>query len=360
MNTVVILGAGCSKGLADLPTDNEFICKCENEICGKYFLNEALDWIYKSTFKGSIIPKNLWREERLEVCWNEIDENYNRPKIILNSPTFDKWAKEFFMLAESESGDYKYYSHYYYKMPLSLSPYQFLFLFAGWELKKLVAKVYSKLASQNILKKYELLIKKIRKISDDSKQTFVSFNYDTLLEQSLGQFNYVGLNNPKQDVFNILKPHGSVNWVDDGNSISELPEPLAIEEIGFHENKLRQHSIVGLVSKKSEFDVDFQKSLNSDVVGCLYGNKITSYLMKSINSAEQLIVIGYSFPFTDGHIRKAFMESKPKSLKKVSLITNDSDEATRISRIVCELFNVQEKNVISYCDGIERWVTNQR
>ena len=96
MNTLVIAGAGCSKGLADLPIDNEFMSKLEDSIECNYFLNEALNCLDRSIFGGSITPKNVWKGERLEVSWNEIDENFNRTKIISSSSIIDKWANKFY------------------------------------------------------------------------------------------------------------------------------------------------------------------------------------------------------------------------------------------------------------------------
>jgi hypothetical protein len=352
MNTVVIIGAGCSKGLAGLPIDTEFMIKLDNKICEKYFLKEGLDCLF---------PRNLWKNERLEVCWNEIDDNFNKPKIILYSRKIDEWTAKFFELAESESSIYKYYYHYYYKMPLSLSPYQYVFMFAGWEMRKIVAEVYSVTINPEGQKNFELLIKKIKKLCDGSSPTFISFNYDTLLEQSLMITNYLALNTSKSGVYNILKPHGSVNWLHNvGQSISEWSDKsLPLDEIGFLDGILRQHSIVGLVSNKLEFDFQVQKSLGSEEVSCLYGKKMISVLKDCIKNAEQLIVIGYSFPFTDGHIRKAFMEAHSVSLKRVFLITKNNKEAKRIARIFNELFAVEDSNIKCYTEGVEHWVNEE-
>ena len=42
MNTAVILGAGCSKGLANLPVDIDFMDKFVDKIYAQYFIKEDL------------------------------------------------------------------------------------------------------------------------------------------------------------------------------------------------------------------------------------------------------------------------------------------------------------------------------
>lgn len=358
MNTLVLIGAGCSKGLANLPIDNEFMSKLENEICSQYFLKEALDCLYDSIFKGSVKENNLWKKERLEVCWNEIDENYNKPKIISPSNKIDDWADKFYYLAKQEKDRFKYYSYYLHDAPQSQTPYKYLFMFAGWELRKIVAKVYSKKLDEHEKILYFKLKDKIITLSNCDIPKFISFNYDTLLEQALGNYYYLAVDYEEEGNYPVLKPHGSVNWIHTASkSIVSKKKPIPINEVGFLEGVLNQHSIVGLVSDKIEFDIDKQFELNAREVANLYGNKIIEKFCHLLSETEQLIIIGYSFPFTDTHVRNTILKSHPANLRKVVLIDKKSGNNIEKSRdAVISLVKTSADKVDVYDNGIENWI----
>jgi hypothetical protein len=359
MKTIVLVGAGCSKGLANLPIDNEFLRKLENEICQHYFLKEALDCLYESIFKGSIkAKKNLWTKERLEVCWNEIDENYNRTKIISPSNKIDNWSDKFYYLAQGEKSRFKYYSAFLYYSHKAYTPYQYLFMFAGWELRKLTAKTYSKLLNEEEKELYHKLRDKIIALSNQSVPSYISFNYDTLLEQALGNYYYLALDDKIEGNYPILKPHGSVNWLHTAyESITSEKEPIPIDRIGFDNGILYQHSIVGLVANKIEFDSQKQFKLHSGEVANLYADRIISEFKLLLREAEQLIIIGYSFPFTDTHVRNIFIESHPTNLKKIILVDKlaKNNIEKSISAII-GLLKISSDKIAVYDNGVENWI----
>ena len=358
MNTIVIVGAGCSKGLANLPTDKEFMCKLEDEISHQYFLKEALDCLYNVIFKGTIKPQNLWKEERLEVCWNEIDENYNRTKIISSSNKIDDWADKFYYLAKREIEKFKYYSYYLYDDPQSKTPYEYLFMFAGWELRKIAAKIYSKGLNEHEKTSYLNLKDKIIGLSNSDIPKFISFNYDTLLEQALENYYYLALDQEDLGSFPVLKPHGSVNWLHSvGTSIVSEKEPIPIDKVGFNEGAFHQHSIVGLVSNKIEFDFRKQFDLNSGEVATLYAYRIIPVFESLLREAEQLIIIGYGFPFTDAHIRSTMIKSHPTNLNKVILIDKRSGNNIEKSiAAVTSLLRTSTEKIEVFDKGVENWI----
>jgi len=355
MNTLAVIGAGCSKGLADLPIDNQFMGKLEDEISCQYFLKEALNCIY---FKGGVQPQNFWKEERLEVCWNEIDENYNRTKIISTSSKIDEWADKFYDLANHDKGKFKYYSYYLRESPQARTPYQYLFMFAGWELRKIAAKVYSKTLNEHEKISYLKLKEKIISLSYQDIPNFISFNYDTLLEQALENIYYLALDPKEVGKYPVLKPHGSVNWIHTNNKrISSQRTPLPIDEIGFLEGVLHQHSIIGLVFNKIEFDMDKQLELGASEVANLYGNRILNEFERMLRETEQVIIIGYSFPFADAHVRNSILRSRPINLKKVILIDKKAgNNIEKSMSAISSLLKVPSNNIDVYDDGVENWI----
>ena len=358
MNTLVITGAGCSKGLADLPIDNEFMSKLADRIECNYFLNEALNCLYRPIFEGSTIPKYFWKGERLEVCWNEIDENFNRTKIISSSSIIDKWAVKFYEFAEQEDKKYKYYSYYQHDATKSFTPYEYLFLFAGWELRKIVAEEYSKILNESEKELYIKLKDKISSLANNDTANFISFNYDTLLEQVLENYYYLAIETKNENSYPVLKPHGSVNWLHTvGDKIVSESEPIPIDKIGFLDGLLHQHSIVGLVANKIEFNLYKQFELNSGEVGNLYANKIVSEFQRLLNESEKIIIIGYSFPFTDAHVRNAILQSRPINLQNVIVVDKKVEGyMDKIKSIVSRLLKINKDKIFTYGDGVENWI----
>jgi len=358
MNTLVVAGAGCSKGLAGLPIDNEFMRKLEDRIASNYFLNETLNCLYRPIFEGSIAPKNLWKGERLEVCWNEIDENFNRTKIISSSSIIDKWANKFYEFAEQEDKKQKYYSYYLHDASKSFTAYEYLFLFAGWELRKIAAAEYSKILNESEKALYNKLKDKILSLTNNDIASFISFNYDTLLEQVLGNYSYLALDTIKENSYQVLKPHGSVNWLHIvGERIFSKSDPIPIDEIGFLDGLLHQHSIVGLVANKIEFNLHKQFELRSGEVGNLYADKTISEFQRLLNKSERIIIIGYSFPFTDSHIRNAILKSQPINLKGVVVVDKtDKGGTEKIKSIVSRLLKIEKDKINIYGDGVENWI----
>ncbi len=367
MSTVVIIGAGCSKGLAGLATDQTFMKEYSSEIDNSIFLRKALEKLF---VKSSIKPRYFWENERLEVCWNEIEENYHHSKVILNSVEIEEVMTDLIRLAEKECGYFSYYRQHLYKDDESRTPSQYLFKFAEWELKKIVAERFGKTLNDDLKDKYQALISKIKTVSSDSDIRFISFNYDTLLEQALGAVSYVGLQefaNDSKPV--IIKPHGSLNWLHDMeyNHVSVESKPISADSIGYIGNYLKQHLIVGLTGNKIEFK---EKDLvSSDPIRRLYST-LLQYLYHFVRSANEIFIIGYSFPLTDGHIKKAFITKKNtmiqplwpaepyENLKQITIVTKKIGNELDLKTKITQLLQVDSSKVIEYSNGVEHWILN--
>ncbi|MFA5168310.1 MAG: hypothetical protein WC530_07260 [Candidatus Omnitrophota bacterium] len=372
MKTVVILGAGCSKGLAGLPADENFVKFALEEHVGLsndyqyldkkkkndlFFVREAYRCFYEDmveSFGGKLAG------ESLEIFWNEIDENYNKPKIILSTKIINSIRDKFAELAEEEDGPPFYFRRYAHHDFISRSPYEYFFMFAGWQLRKKVAEVYGLIADVKIKTKYQKLMQKILTITDQDLPFFINFNYDTLLEQSLANYHYWGLHDLeyRNGRINIIKPHGSLNWLHKADeSITEQPLPIPINEVGYYGGQLRQHSIIGLVANKREFE---SPSEQDPVVTALYSSRLLKCIKMALRQAERIIVIGYSFPITDTHIRKTIAEAKPEKLETITFVSTikKEDAKRRMGLMLCELANLDLSWTHEDC-GVEYWLNVQ-
>ena len=353
MKTLVILGAGCSFGLAGIPTDATFIESCQEDIEKTHYLKEAFHKLY---IRDEIYNEDFWIKERLEVCWNEIDENFVKPKIILKSEDIDKWFNKLIKLAREEKSEYKYFHQFFYREAPFKSPYQYLFDFALWELQKIVIAKCNPEFSKEISHKYKKLIDKIKSIAESNLQ-YISFNYDILLEKALDKFYYRGIDRPvNNDAVAVLKPHGSINWLERSDVCEKIinkVDAISINEVGYKNNILHKHSIVGLVGDKGA------AGLRKAFGPAHYYELALQEVTRLIRESRKLIIIGYSLPITDSSVIRAILDSKPRGLKEVILVTkpNRPDEIDVLTNKIYAMLGLDKSTKITIFDkGVENWI----
>jgi len=346
MDTVVILGAGCSKGLARLPTDEDFVQHCFSDYFGlgatslntRKPLPDDLSFVlvaYNHFYSKlrNMYGGGLADGERLEVFWNEIDEHYNYRKSILTTEMTDSVTRSFLSLAEKENKEPLYFRKYAAESTLR-SAQEYFFIFAGWQLRKKVAETYGYIADRTTLENYRLLLKKIKSVGECDFPTIVSFNYDTLPEQAWEAYHYWGLHdlNYRNEQINIIKPHGSVNWLHRQEEvIIEQALPIPPEKVGYYGDQLQQHSLIGLVANKREFD---KKPDQDPLVAALYSYRLVECIKRALKKAEHLIVIGYSFPITDTYMKKIILDAGLGRLKKITFVSKmQKEEAQKKFRL---------------------------
>jgi hypothetical protein len=123
-----------------------------------------------------------------------------------------------------------------------------------------------------------------------SFDSFVSFNYDTIFEDSLpgkSRACYLGISQPRSTSIPLLKPHGSVNWtirsgrivVDSGaeTGVVVAPTHLKFVSIGHEQAEMRE----GYLDQFDEIQ------------------HIWTAMEREMKSARALVFIGYSFPVAD-------------------------------------------------------------
>lgn len=358
--TLLIIGAGCSAGSASLPTDKDFLYQKYSEIEKEYFLKKGIDKLYPFGGANPDVLVEHWRQYRLEIVWSEIDANYNSPKFILKPNEIEEIYSTLKRLAEEElrgNLESKYYSVYQYQDPTNRTPYQYLFMFAGWELKKIIYKTYTQILKEEQKKLYEKLIEFCVRESDCVE--IISFNYDTLIEQALERYHYEVIDNPKKDGIKIIKPHGSVNWLqidkpsNQSQNIISCDKPLDLIHMGYKETGFFQPALVGLIDRKPEYEIDrgIYKSL---------GIAIEHSLM----DADRVVVVGYSFPSGDRHIKGILKEAKVQMkfhnkppLKRITAVCY-LDELSKkdMEEDLVRLFYVDKNNIDVIPQKWQEWI----
>lgn len=133
-----------------------------------------------------------------------------------------------------------------------------------------------------------------------SKDTIVSFNYDTIFEDSIRNIRpiyYEGLMDRKDSAIRVIKPHGSVNWelVKGKISISKSPE----------------RSVV-VAPTHLKFVVSSGQDLSHLASNYGYLNQtdelpeIWSSMEQQMRGARALVFLGYSFPMADLYFSSIF------------------------------------------------------
>lgn len=120
-----------------------------------------------------------------------------------------------------------------------------------------------------------------------SRDTVVSFNYDTVFERSVPakRWHYTEVGSGSKGL-RVLKPHGSINW-QDGSIIKITNSPSRCVVVAPTHLKF----------------VKTQESQGSDTIGYLDRseqiNRIWARMEREMREAKALVFIGYSFPVAD-------------------------------------------------------------
>lgn len=344
--TVIIFGAGASKATHDLPVDANFLSTYAGEVRNDFFLQLALDKIFGAS---------NWISEGLENAWTEIDDNYNQPKVVLTTMEIKDVLREFEKRAEvEESRPFpRYYWTYFHRDRRSRTPYNYLFLFAGWELRKLMLKFLNVSLRPERVQPYRHLFERVRQ--EDESFSTVSLNYDRLAEQALEAYHYY----PFQEGtgHEVLKPHGSLNWkhvIPTGRPDSiEVIGALSVEDLGYDEDgSLIQHSIIGLVRTKREFGPSEESSAIR-----YYYPRILDRSVTLLTAAESIYIIGYSFPLGDTHLRiilHNLRQRRTEPYKMIIYVVKDNDNNKQLHKTkVGRLFDTPEHKIEVLTEGFE-------
>lgn len=180
----------------------------------------------------------------------------------------------------------------------------------------------------------------------------LSYNYDCLLDDSLrrhggGKWNafygYGFAQAPDKHILwspdepagpesvRVYKLHGSLHFqvdADSGQRVSLKQRPYT-----------KQHGAL----KFEIIPPESHKNFDSGVFAPMWANASAA-----INTADDLVLIGYSFPGTDLHSAALFRASlRPQSLRRLTIVNPDQD-ARRRTREICERAMLPATRVIEF------------
>jgi hypothetical protein len=187
----------------------------------------------------------------------------------------------------------------------------------------------------------------------------VSFNWDTLVEFLLchrfakTRFRLVQVPNPHiTDSVRFAKPHGSLTWnrhrltgtIDDGHAgpkLGPIPNWKDIMASESGAGPLIEPLLLGAVPIKSELVVEVARPQHEVIMGQW------AALCHAISEADELCVMGYSFPHEDGYGRflmRQAVRRRRRPIARVDLYEVSARFGTVRDAIV-EVFGVSPHNV---------------
>ncbi len=130
-----------------------------------------------------------------------------------------------------------------------------LLLLAGWDIRRILTRIYRDIAAPTGSDPYNKALFERLELTKAKLATFISLNYDTVLEQALTRaeipwhYPYVKTNVTRSpEGIRILKPHGSPNWRFKGNVPSvDISTDYSLEPVqceSFENNDFVQPMIV--------------------------------------------------------------------------------------------------------------------
>jgi hypothetical protein len=325
MNIVYVLGSGATKGsgwVNDLgqlpPTDQGFFNNISfHDLVDKY--PSLIDAMRCLRLCGdNQIVKNL----SLESTWNYIDIVFKY---------FIRKEKNLRIDSLNEINDDLL------QVSLGKTNGELLFLAADRDLKRLILDYLSlnqyKFLGENHL---ENIFKWVEKKYPPHEVSVLTYNYDLLVEQTLGngEWQYPAEHNldskydsvqfdsgttpfTHDEKYTLIKLHGSFNWDHRRDGYIHWPEKDNLLK------EFQQSAIMAPVLFKEEFHFpDGHEKL------VRYYSFLFSEAQKRLKAADLIVFIGYSFPATDPHAELMFsMVDYKKSLKVFVIDPNANKEA---------------------------------
>lgn len=184
-----------------------------------------------------------------------------------------------------------------------------MLLLAGWDIRRILTRIYGELEPPEDGDPYATLIGKLL-LTEGSARTFISLNYDTVLEHALRRANitwhypHVPTHVERRSKgVPILKPHGSLNWRFRGNAPPvEITADYSLEPVrcqSHSDNNFIQAMIVAPTQVKGEImSPGTQAGATNHLFSVIWADSV-----QALAAASKVIVIGYSFPSTDHHLQ---------------------------------------------------------
>ncbi len=258
----------------------------------------------------------------LEQIWTDVDINHKH----ITLDTYN-WKPESEDYLHNQSFDYlsmdlinEYFDGKYFDTSPRYNRHKFLGD-CGRDFRKLVYDVYSNYTIPTGDDNFRTLHDSLNS-SKYSNVSYVTFNYDCYLEQSLGdiRLKYIGINDTTDscaaimyDHIPIIKLHGSLNWAESRNGaiykIVYSPFPFTkdsqIQPEYKGDRSWIQPAIVPPTILKQEINDDSR--LGHDLTKTILQQWRAAITL--LAEADLIIIIGYSFPTADYHVGRLFRVS---------------------------------------------------
>lgn len=320
-SAVVILGAGATIGSGytlcgqTLPGDRDFFGNpIVQKRLSKYPALHAMLGFFRKVHGDNLVGVGL------EEVWTFLDfssMDLYRPMTDL-AKECNEWLQAI-RQPQSRRDDDHYWTRFYREDRTIPAPNEInLNLLAGWELRCLVSEIYGAVDAPGDRNVYDMLLTKY-KIPRDDTTTFISLNYDLVLEHALTRatapwyYAYVSTTvDREQHGFQVIKPHGSLNWLFKGNmppvSITTDYRIRPVTHRCCVENRFKEAMIIPPTHLKQPVNIpETQAPETRELL-----SKLWKSMADALNSAARVYIIGYSFPSTDHHLRTLFYQVNHK------------------------------------------------
>jgi len=339
LETVYVLGAGFTRGLTAYrrKADSKYVSPLDDD-----FLKRALEFeqSVSTTANGHSRTRKSrggWLERFADalkiIC--EGDEEAERGVGRLEERLKSRVAKFDFLAAVSPKDAQKRKSNAKYLKSAA----------------ELIALLLTQVRCQNrkLLEDYVALIFE-KDVSGNFKNRVITFNYDDVLENAalsqkliskIDLHSLSGKPTPSSEAFGtnsdpvILNLHGSIKWRTSPDGFEALLGFRPSSE--FQSVEVWQRDSTALSTWPSnELPVIIPPMPNKPI----YNNGFLKYLWQiafnNLISAEELVVIGYSFPSQDDQARQLFLNlsSKKARLKQVVLVDTNPEILKRVKELL--------------------------
>jgi hypothetical protein len=188
-----------------------------------------------------------------------------------------------------------------------------LWLLAGWDLRRLLARVYDELVEPN--GEHDSYGRIDWGHQGLGRCAFVSLNYDLVLESALTRsgvpwfYPHVPTQVPcDKDSAPVLKPHGSLNWRFVGNEDPvEIDTDYSLQPVAHWCEKTDRFQEALIVPPTQRKQIINAPKGQQSVTRQLFGEIVPS-TADVLAEAGRVVIIGYSFPTTDQHLVTLLME----------------------------------------------------
>ena len=177
------------------------------------------------------------------------------------------------------------------------------------------------------LEKYQKFFAKLEEFYQYCNYSFVTFNYDLILEVGLNsipvKYNYC-LKRINQEEISLLKLHGSLNWYQIGENILTKNLPVDEDNLIRDSSKEEYLNIGSSLLSESKIPLIIPPTLNK----YKYHQQLKSVWERAatiLSEAELVFIIGYSMPETDTFFKYLYSlgVDSPTYLNKLVVINSD-------------------------------------